>query len=73
MDEWNKTRWSVGGFKHDFYVPFHIWDVILPTDELIFFKMVFAPPTSTGHTFTDELGVPPWIGNPDGGILPANW
>ena len=35
--------------------------------------MVFAPPTSTGHTFTDELGVPPWIGNPDGGILPANW
>ena len=23
-----------------FYVPFHIWDVILPIDELIFFKMV---------------------------------
>ena len=23
-----------------FFVPFHIWDVILPTDELIFFKMV---------------------------------
>jgi len=30
----------VGGFKHEFYVPFHIWDVILPIDELIFFKMV---------------------------------
>ena len=30
----------VGGFKHDFYFPFHIWDVILPIDELIFFKMV---------------------------------
>ena len=30
----------VGGFKHDFDVPFHIWDVILPIDELIFFKMV---------------------------------
>jgi hypothetical protein len=29
-----------------FYVPFHIWDVILPIDELIFFKMVIAPPTS---------------------------
>jgi hypothetical protein len=28
------------GFKHEFYVPFHIWDVILPIDELIFFKMV---------------------------------
>jgi hypothetical protein len=36
----------VGGFKHDFYFPFHIWDVILPIDELIFFKMVIAPPTS---------------------------
>ena len=23
-----------------FYFPFHIWDVILPIDELIFFKMV---------------------------------
>jgi hypothetical protein len=28
-----------------FYFPFHIWDVILPIDELIFFKMVIAPPT----------------------------
>ena len=27
----------VGGFKH-FYFPFHIWVVILPIDELIFFK-----------------------------------
>ena len=27
------------------YFPFHIWDVILPIDELIFFKMVIAPPT----------------------------
>ena len=30
----------VGGFRHDFYFPFHICDVILPIDELIFFKMV---------------------------------
>ena len=29
-----------------FYFPFHIWDVILPIDELIFFKMFIAPPTS---------------------------
>ena len=28
----------VGGFKQ--YFPFHIWNVILPIDELIFFKMV---------------------------------
>ena len=26
----------VGGFKHLDYFPFHIWDVILPIDELIF-------------------------------------
>jgi hypothetical protein len=30
----------VGGLEHEFYFPFHIWDVILPIDELIFFKMV---------------------------------
>ena len=28
-----------------FYFPFHIWVVILPIDEFIFFKMVIAPPT----------------------------
>jgi len=28
----------VGGFKHGFYFPFHIWDVILPIDELMFFQ-----------------------------------
>jgi hypothetical protein len=31
-----------------FHFPFHIWDVILPIDELIFFKMVKSPPTSHG-------------------------
>jgi len=36
----NVIKHLVGGFKHDFYFPFHIWDVILPIDELIFFKMV---------------------------------
>ena len=29
-----------------FYFPFNIWDVSLPIDELIFFKIVSAPPTS---------------------------
>ena len=28
------------------YFPFHIWDNPNPIDELIFFKMVIAPPTS---------------------------
>ena len=35
----------VGGFKNCFYFPYHIWDFILSIDELIFFKMVIAPPT----------------------------
>jgi len=30
----------VGGLEHGFYFPFHIWDVTLPIDELICFKMV---------------------------------
>ena len=28
----------VGAFKHGFYFPFHIWDVILPIDELHHFS-----------------------------------
>ena len=39
--------YMVGGFKHDFYFPFHIWDVILPIDQLIFFKMI----KTTNHTY----------------------
>ena len=30
----------VGGFKHDFYFPFHIWDNPPTFDEVIFFKIV---------------------------------
>ena len=33
----------LGGLEHVFF--HHIWDVILPIDKLIFFKMVIAPPT----------------------------
>ena len=29
-------EWLIGGFKHLDYVPFHIWDVILPIDFHIF-------------------------------------
>ena len=38
----------IGGFKHEFYCPFHIWVVILPNDELIFFRWVAQPPTRYG-------------------------
>ena len=48
----------VGGFKHGFYFPFHIWDVILPIDELIFFKMVIAPPTSDVDISSGESNLP---------------
>ena len=35
----------VGGLEHEFYCPLHKWDVILPIDELIFFRGVGIPPT----------------------------
>ena len=33
---WGLTLYLVGGFKHKFYFPFHIWDVILPIDIHVF-------------------------------------
>jgi hypothetical protein len=45
----------VGGLEHEFYFSFHIWDVILPIDELIFFKMVIAPPTRSATFRTAGL------------------
>ena len=36
-----------GGFKHFlFSISYIIWDVILPIDELIFFRGLGIPPTS---------------------------
>ena len=35
---YQNKRKLVGGFKHEFYFPFHIWDVILPIDELHHFS-----------------------------------
>ena len=32
--------------EHGFYCPFHIWDVIPPIDELIYFSRWVKPPTS---------------------------
>ena len=42
------------GLEHGFYFLFHIWDVILPIDELIFFKMVIAPPTIFMYMYQDH-------------------
>ena len=54
----NLTHHLVGGFKHDFYFPFHIWDVILPIDEVIFFNLVIAPPTSPLLTMEIAIKIP---------------
>jgi hypothetical protein len=35
------------GFKHEWIIFHHTWDVILPIDELIFFGGVGIPPSST--------------------------
>jgi hypothetical protein len=35
----------VGGLEHEFYDFPYIGNVIIPTDEVVFFKMVIAPPT----------------------------
>jgi len=37
----------VGGLEHEFYDFPYIGNVIIPTDELIFFRGVGIPPTST--------------------------
>ena len=40
----------------------NIWDVILPIDELIFFKMVIAPPTNfIWHKTRPSHGIPPFL------------
>ena len=51
----------VGGFKNCFYFPYHIWDFILSIDELIFFKMVIAPPTSILCSHNLTLGYRGWL------------
>ena len=45
----------VGALEHEFYIfPFHIWDVILPIDKLIFFKMV----KTTNQSYSLDLRRP---------------
>jgi hypothetical protein len=44
----------VRGFKHDFYFPSYM-GCHPPIDELIFFKMVIAPPTSYGSLIVEVV------------------
>ena len=48
-----QNKWLVGGFKHDFYFPFHIWDVILSIDFHIFQRG--GSTTNQNHTFYSFL------------------
>ena len=57
--------WLVGGLEHEFYFPFSIWDNHLPIDELIFVKMVIAPPTYYDH---GRSGIAPHPGRWSKGI-----
>ena len=36
---------------YNWWVVWNIWDVILPIDELIFFKMIKPPTSITGKTY----------------------
>jgi hypothetical protein len=57
----------VGGLEHGFDFPCHIWYIILPIDELIFFKMVIAPASSLGYLRSiAEFGHFWWL---DAGVL----
>ena len=55
----------VGGFKHEFYFPFHIWDVILPIDELHHFSRWLYKTTNQRGTVpykaTFFWGISPYI------------
>ena len=43
---WSPPNHSqVGGLEHEFYFSIYIGNVIIPTDELIFFRGVGQPPT----------------------------
>ena len=48
------TKSLYGGLEHCFDFPFHIWDIILPIDKLIFFKMVET--TNQMWIYSDKWG-----------------
>ena len=42
---------------------FHIWDIILPIDKLIFFKMAIAPPTRHWDSWTIDSSTATLVGD----------
>ena len=55
-------EYLAGGFKHEFYFPFHIWDVILPIDVHIFQDGYCTTNQSILQThFLLGFGVQEWV------------
>jgi hypothetical protein len=55
-----QDEWLVGGLEHEWIMTFHsVGNVIIPTDELIFFRGVGIPPTSWGWLFSpfESMGI----------------
>ena len=50
MFEVRRNHILVGGFKDEFYSPFHIWDVILPNLTNSFFSRWLKPPPTSIFT-----------------------
>jgi len=53
---WNHDPKLVGGFKHGFYFPFHIWDVILPIDS--YFSRWLKTTKQMFNVFPDSSNAP---------------
>ena len=56
-------EFSSGGFKHYSYFPFHIWDVILPIDEVHHSsRWVGIPPTRSSMNYKIPIHQPGFMG-----------
>ena len=52
--------WWFGCLEHDFYFPFHIWDVILPIDELTRLAGVVPPGPRTSKWAPRAVSAASW-------------
>jgi hypothetical protein len=56
-----------------FHFIYHIWDVILPIDQLIFFKMVIAPPSSYDLSMDSPTSFSRGYCDGNRNIRPVHW
>ena len=57
------SNYSGWWFQTCVYFSFHIWDIIIPIDKLIFFKMVIAPPTRHWDSWTIDSWTATLVGD----------